>query len=197
MVLKAARAKVEKTWTTTKKILAAMSVWGLIFSLATIARLGVAFTYDDVLVRSADAYAKAAREAPVVGGADYWAAVNNAYELETPKLLPYALACLFRTFGFRIAILAERPAAGGEALRKEWRHLAPRGFSFVPDPGEIHLRLQDGRFVLFLGSSDRDIAEARKAGVYALRVRRGRRFVGVGEYSPGRLGEKVLPLSQF
>ncbi len=196
MVLKAARAKVEQTWTTTKKILAMMSVWGLIFSLVTIARLGVAFAYDDTLVDSSAAYAKA-ETAQQPRGADYWKTINNAYELESPKLLPYAVAGAARVFGFHILILAERQATGGEALKKEWRHLAPRGFTFVSNTEDMHMHLTDGRNVLFLGSTDRELLEARKAGVYAVRVKRGRKAVLGGEYNPGQLGEVVVPVSEF
>ena len=197
MVLKDVRAKVEQTWTTTKKILAAMSVWGLIFSLVTIARLGVAFAYDDALVDSGAAYEKAGRSVQLPRTSEYWSIVNNAYDLESPKILPYAAAGLARAFGFRVLIVAEREAVGGEALKKEWRHLAPKSFVFVSDPEAVHLQLQDGRYVLFLGSSDRDILEAKKAGVYAVRVKRGRKSSVGGEYNPGLLGEVVLPLSQF
>ncbi len=197
MVLKDVRAKVEQTWTTTKKLLAAMSVWGLIFSLVTIARLGVAFTYDDTLVDSVAAYEKAARLAPQPRTPEYWSVVNNSYDLESPKILPYAAAGLARVLGFRILILAERQPRGGEALKKEWRHLAPRGFVFAPEPDDIHLHLQDGRYVLFLGSTDRDLLEARKAGVYAVRVKRGKKFALGGEYNPGQMGEFVLPLSEY
>jgi acid phosphatase class B len=199
MVLKETRAKVEKAWTTTKKIVTLMMVWGLIFSLVSIARLGAAFAYDDTLVDSSASYAKAASGAAVPGGRgpDFWKTVNQSYDLESPKLLPYAVAGLARAFGFHVLILAERQAMGGEALKKEWRALAPRGFTFVSDPSDLHLHLQDGRYVLFLGSTDRELLEARKAGVYAVRVKRGRKAVLGGEYSPGRLGEVVLPLSEF
>jgi acid phosphatase class B len=197
MVLKDVRAKVEQTWTTTKKILALMSVWGLIFSLVTIARLGVAFAYDDTLVDSSAAFEKAAGASQPGQSFNYWKIINQSYELESPKILPYAAAGLARAFGFRVMILAERQAAGGEALKKEWRHLAPRGFTFVPDPENIHMLLQDGRYVLFLGSTDRELLEAKRAGIYAVRVKRGKKAVLAGEYNPGRMGEVVIPLSEF
>ncbi|MEK7381726.1 MAG: hypothetical protein AAB262_00385 [Elusimicrobiota bacterium] len=197
MVFKDVRAKVEKTWTTTKKLLAAMSVWGLIFSLVTIARLGVAFDYDDTLVQSSESFAKAARSAQPLRSSEYWNIVNSAYDLETPKMLSYSLAWVLRGFGFRIRILADRQAAGGDALRKEWRRLAPRGFVFVGAPENKHLHLQDGRFVLFFGDSDRDMLEAKNAGVLAVRVKRGGKSVSSDEYNPGKLGELVLPLSQY
>jgi acid phosphatase class B len=199
MVLKNVRAKVEKGWTTTKKLLAMASVWGLIYSLVTIARLGVAFDYDDTLVDSAAAYEKASRSvsAEQRRSAGFWAAVNNNYDLESPKLVPYTLACLFRVLGFKIMILADRSAAEGDALRKEWRHLAPRGFVFTGQPENKHLHLQDGRYVLFFADSDRDMLEAKKAHVYAVRVKRGKRHVGDDDYNPGTMGELVLPLSEL
>jgi len=198
MVFKDVREKVGKTWTTTKKILAAMSAWGLVFSLVTIARLGVAFNYDDTLVDSAAAFQKAARLSPLRGGPDYWNVVNASYDLENPKLLPYALAWAFRGLGFQVLIIADRPAVGGEALRKEWRHLAPKGFIFAGAESEKHLRLADGRYVLFFGDSDQDILEARRAKVYPVRVKRGKKAVGSGEdYHPGAFGELVLPFSEL
>lgn len=199
MVLKDVRAKVEQTWTTTKKILAMMSVWGLIFSLVTIARLGVAFAYDDTLVNSSAAFEKASTPAAAgqPHGPDFWKTVNNAYDLESPKLLPFAAAAVARVFGFKILILAERQSTGGEPLKKEWRRLAPRGFLFAPNPEDVHLLLQDGRYVLFLGSTDRELLEAKKAGVYAVRIKRPRKAVLGGEYNPGALGEVVIPLSEF
>ena len=197
MVLKDVRAKVEQTWTTTKKLLAMMSVWGLFFSLVTIARLGVAFAYDDTLVDSSAAFAKASNASQPGQSLNYWKIINQSYDLESPKILPYAVAGLARAFGFRVMILAERQATGGDALKKEWRHLAPRGFTFVPDPENLHLLLQDGRYVLYLGSTDRELLEAKKAGVYAVRVQRGRNAVLGGEYNPGRMGEVVIPLSGF
>lgn len=197
MVLKDVRAKVEQTWTTTKKLLAAMSVWGLIFSLVTISRLGVAFDYDDTLVQSSESFAKAARSVQQLRSPEYWKIVNSAYDLESPKFLPYGLACLMRVFGFRILILADRQATGGEALKKEWRRLAPRGFVFVGSPENKHLHLQDGRYILFFGDSDRDMLEAKNAGVMGVRVKRGSKSVATDDYNPGRLGENILPLSQF
>ena len=197
MVLKDVRAKVEKTWTTTKKILTLMMVWGLIFSLVTIARLGVAFTYDDGLVDSSAAFQKAEHAGQLLRSPDYWKTINNSYDLENPKLLPYALAGLLRGFGFRVMILAERHAAGGEALKKEWRRLAPKSFVFVSDPEEIHLHLQDGRFVLFFSDGDRELLEAKKAGVYALRIKRGKRTHDGSPYNPGQMGEVVIPFSEF
>lgn len=197
MVFKDARAKVEKGWTTAKKLLAMMSVWGLFFSLITIGRLSVAFDYDDTLVYAGKAYEKASAAAVQREGPAYWAALNNAYDLESIKYVPFALACALRGLGFRIMIMAERQGTDGDALKKEWRKLSPRSFVFTPDPTAKHLHMQEGHFVAFFGDSDQDMLEAKKVNVLGLRIRRGKRAVKNDQYSPGKLGETVIPLSQF
>jgi len=197
MVFKDARAKVEKGWTTAKKLLAMMSVWGLFFSLITIGRLSVAFDYDDTLVNSGKAYEKASAAAVQREGPAFWAALNNAYDLESVKYVPFALACALRGLGFRVMIMAERQGTDGDALKKEWRKLSPRSFVFTPDPAAKHLHMQEGHFVAFFGDSDQDMLEAKKVNVLGLRIRRGKRSVKNDQYSPGKLGETVIPLSQF
>ncbi|MFA6002963.1 MAG: hypothetical protein WC881_02740, partial [Elusimicrobiota bacterium] len=84
MVLKAVREKTHAAWTTTKKILAFLSVWGLIFSLATITKMSVAFEYDDGLVFSTPAYVKAFASVQQPFGPDFWSVVNRSYDIEQP-----------------------------------------------------------------------------------------------------------------
>lgn len=197
MVFKETRARVEKGWTTAKKLLALMSVWGLFFSLITIGRLSVAFDYDDTLVDASKAYEKASTAAVTREGPAFWGALNNAYDVETVKLVPFALACALRGLGFRVMIMAERQSTDGDALKKEWRKLSPRSFVFTPDPKAKHLHMQEGHFVAFFGDSDQDMLEAKKVNVLAVRIKRGKRAVKNDQYSPGKLGEAVIPLSQF
>ena len=197
MVFKDARAKVEKGWTTTKKLLAMMSVWGLFFSLITIGHLSVAFDYDDTLVNSTKAYEKASGAAIQRESPTFWSVFNNAYDVETVKYVPFTIACILRGLGFRVLIMAERQGTGGDALKKEWRRLAPRSFIFTPDPTAKHLHMQEGHFVAFFGDSDQDMLEAKKVNVLGVRIRRGKRSFKNDLYSPGRMGEVVIPLSQF
>ncbi len=197
MVFKDARAKVEKGWTTTKKLLAIMSVWGLFFSLITIGHLSVAFDYDDTLVNSTKAYEKASRAVVQRESPTFWAVFNNAYDVETVKYIPFTIACILRGLGFRVLIMAERQGTDGDALKKEWRRLAPRSFIFTPNPTAKHLHMQEGHFVAFFGDSDQDMLEAMKVNVLGVRIRRGKRSVKNDPYFPGRMGEVVIPLSQF
>ena len=194
MVLKAVRAKTETAWKTTKKALAVMSVWGLIFSLVTISRLAVAFEYDDGLVFSTPAYAKARAGLSNPASEQFWSVVNRSYDLESPQVTPFLLAWTLRLCGFKVAIIAQRPSTDGEALQKEWRHLTPNGlFCFAPEKAGIRVFLGQGNYVLYFGGSDSGILEARKAGVYPIRIKRSAKSSNKEDYHPGTLGEIRLP----
>ncbi len=198
MVLKNVRAKVESYWTTTKKIGAMLSVWGLIFSLVTITKLGVAFDYDDTLVFSSPAFAKGFAAAPQPYSPQFWSVVNKSYDLEQPKVVGTSLAWLFRIFGFKVAIIAARPAEDGEFLKKEWRRLAPRGsFIFAGDKSNKHIHLAAGNYLFFFGDSDSDITEARKANVVPIRLKRSQRSSYKEDYRPGTMDEIVIPFSEY
>lgn len=197
-VIKHAKDKAEKAWTLTKKLFVLSCLWGLIFSVVTIAHLGIAFDYDDTLVNSAAAYSKAFASTTQAYSPEFWAVVNQSYDLERPKLVTYSLAWLFRVLGFRIAILTGRPAVQAEPLKKEWRHLVmPSSFIFGAEGGAKQQRLSNGNYVLFFGDSDTDIEQARKAHVLALRVRRSRKSLYKEDYHPGTMGELVIPLSEY
>ena len=197
-MLKTVRAKVENYWTLTKKLLALMSVWGLIFSLVTIGRFGVAFDYDDTLVFSTPAFAKGFASSPQPFSPQFWAVVNQSYDVEEAKVIPCALAWAFRLFGFKVAIIAARPDSGGEALKKEWRRLVGKGqFIFAGDKSNKHKHLQGGNYVLYFGDSDSDMSEARKARVFSVRIRRSPKSTYKEDYAPGSLGELVIPFSEY
>ena len=198
MVLKNARAKVEHYWTNTKKFMAAMSVWGLIFSLVTITHLGVAFDYDDTLVNSKASFDKAFAQSQQPYSDSFWTVVNQSYDLEKPKLIPYALAWIFRVCGFKVAIVTTRPSISSDALKKEWRHLIGRGhFIFAGEKTAKHTFLQSGNYVMFFGDSDSDMAEARQAHVLPIRIRRSLQSVFKEDYNPGTLHELVIPFSEY
>jgi len=198
VVLKNVRARVETYWTNTKRMLALLSVWGLIFSLVTIARLGVVFDYDDTLVFSTPAFAKAFANSAQPLSPQFWTIVNQSYDLEQHKISGCGLAWLFRLFGFRVTVLAARPASGGEALKKEWRRLVSRGnFIFVGEGNNKAPALQSGNYVLFFGSRDSDMAAARQAGVFPIRIRRSPKSSFKDDYRPGTMRELVMPLSEY
>ncbi|MFA6316738.1 MAG: hypothetical protein WC943_04910 [Elusimicrobiota bacterium] len=197
-MLQKAKSEVEYWWRFIKRVVGVLMVWGLVFSLVTIAKLGVAFDYDETLVSSAAAYAKASVSAPQAVSPRFWSVVNQSYDLERSKVLPVGLAYLFRFLGFRVSVLVQRPDTDGDALRKEWRRLVPKArFVFTGEGGGRGRHLEDGNFVLFFGDSDSDISEARKAKVYPVRVKRASQSPVKDDYHPGTMAELVLPLSQY
>ena len=158
----------------------------------------MAFDYDDTLVNSTESFHKALVEAPTAYSPKFWSVVNRSYDLDRPKVITYALAWVFRALGIRVTVLTARPAVDGDALKKEWRHLVPRGyFVFAQDSECKHLFLQNGTYLLYFGDGDSDIQEARKAGVFPIRIRRSPGSLMKEDYSPGKLGELVIPFSEY
>ena len=164
--IKEVRAKVQKGWSTTKAVVAYMCVWGLIFSLVTIGGLRAAIDYDDTLVFSGPAYAKAFASGAVPYSPAFWSVVNRNYDLEKPKIVANVIAWTLRVFGFRITILTSRPPDDGEPLKKEWRHLASK-FVFAPGLGAKRAVLGQDTYVLYLADSDADIRDGKLAHVTA------------------------------
>lgn len=195
-LVKTVKDKADKTAEFLKKVFGMLMVWGLIFSLVTIGDLRVAFDYDDTLVFSTPAFAKAFKSGAQPFTPAFWDTVNNSYDIEKPKRLAYSMAWLLRILGFKITVLAGRPSYGGEALRKEWRHLVSN-FVFANDRDRKYLALQNGSHVLFLADSDSDIIEGRKAKVLTLRIRRSPKSTYKEDYHPGTLRELVIPLSEY
>lgn len=196
---KAVKEKADKTWTLAKRIVGALSVWGLIFSLVTIGELKVAFDYDDTLVHSAPSFSKAFSAGVPPYSPEFWKVVNTGYDLERPKPLPYLAAWIFRVLGFDVVILSSRPNYGGEALRKEWRFLVGDTEDFIFSGGSAnkHRYLQSGNFVLCFGDSDSDIIQGRKAGILSFRVKRSPKSLYKEDYHPGSLREFVIPLTDY
>ncbi|MBI4375721.1 MAG: hypothetical protein HY549_04645 [Elusimicrobia bacterium] len=198
MKIKHVKDKAEQYWSLTKKLVAFSCVWALIFSLVTITRLGVAFDYDETLVFSTPAFQKAFTNGSQPFSTGFWSIVNQSYELERPKVVPYTLAWAFRLFGFRVTVFSARPPVDAEPLRKEWRRLVPRDqFVFVPDERAKQQHLQNGNYILYFGDSDADIEQARKARVYPVRILRSRRALHKDDYRPGYFKELVIPWSEY
>lgn len=196
---KKVKEKAESYWSRTKKMIFLLSVWGVVFSLATIAKLGVGFGYDSTLVCSTLAYQKALDQGVAPYSYDFWSTVNKSYDLERPKIVPTAIAWIFRAFGFRISIITSRPSVDSEGLKKDWRHLVnPNRFVFAENKDTAIQYLEDGNFILFFGGSDTEIEDAKKAHVYALRILQSPECLYKPEdYHPGQFGELKVPLSQY
>lgn len=196
---KKVKEKAETYWSRTKKMVFLLSVWGIVFSVATIAKLGVGFGYDTALVCSTAAYQKAVDEGVEPYSYSFWSIVNQSYDLERPKIIPMALAWILRACGFRISIMTSRPDVDAEGLKKDWRHLAaPSRFVFTQSSDSKVQYLEEGNFVLFFGGSDSDIQAAKKAHVYPLRIlQKPECLYDPQDYHPGQFGELKVPLSQY
>jgi len=186
-----------KKWMLRLKIFSLLAAtWAVFFSVFTIMGLRTAFEYDDGLVFSTPAYNEAG-PMPAQGDAkDYWNAVNRSYKLERAKPAVWLAAWTLRLFGFKIAIVCQRDPAGSDSLVRSWTPLAER-FYFVSDENSRYELLEKERFLLYFAVTDSDVIQARKAGIWAVRLRKSRKSALSGAAEPRRFNEPVLPLSEF
>ncbi len=199
MPIKQIKKQVDHAWSWTKRIFVVLCAWAVVFSLATVGRLRVGYEYDGALVNSSAAFRRALAASSQPLSPSFWDVANQSYYLDKPKIIPYAAALLFRLCGFTVDVFALRPSTDGEGLRHDWRHLiAPQDFIFVDNAAQLAQELARGRYLLFFGSSDGAILQAKKAKVLALRVLRTPQSGGrAPDYNPGMFRELRLPYSQY
>lgn len=179
-----------------KVLFTLLGVWGIIFSVVTIAGFKVGFDYDDTLSFTAPACKKAMQTRAVVNSPDYWRALNRAWDLEKTKIIPYMTACFFKITGFEVSVITSRSSIGAEALVKAWKPLITE-FHFVQDNSRKSEILSEDGYLFYFGDSDSDITQAREAGVIPVRIKRSRKSLNKDDYNPGALGEWTIPLSEF
>jgi acid phosphatase class B len=172
------------------------ATWAVFFSVFTIMGLRAGFEYDDGLVFSTPAYKTAQKSGAEPGSKDYWNAVNRAYKLERAKPVVWLTAWLCRAFGFKVAIICQRDPAGSDSLAQSWKPLA-QDFFFTDDENQKYELLEKKPFTLYFAVSDADVIQARKAGVWAVRIRKNKKSVLPAEATPRMFKEPVLPLSEF
>ncbi|MHB0995872.1 MAG: HAD family hydrolase [Elusimicrobiales bacterium] len=170
--------------------------WGFLFSVNSLIGFQAGFEYDDGLVYSTPAFRAAENDKLEAGTPDYWNAVNRSYGMERLKPVPWLAAWSLKAVGVKIAVFCDRGPEGGDSLEKSWRRLADYFYFSVSEDHKYRV-LEKRRFVLYAGASDSGIIQARKAAVPPLRLRKSPKSSLPFEYTPGKFGERGLPLSGF
>jgi len=184
-----------KKWILRLKIFSLLAaIWAVFFSVFTLMGLRAGFEYDDGLAFSTPAFKSAGNLEP--GSKDYWNAVNRSYKLERTKPAVWLTAWFFKAFGFKTAILAQRDPAGSDSLVQNWKPLA-EDFFFSADENQTYELLEKKPFTVYFAASDAGIIQARKAGIWAVRIRKGKNSSLPAESTPRKFKEPVLPLSEF
>ena len=186
-----------KKWILRLKIFSFMAAtWAVFFSVFTIMGLRAGFEYDDGLAFSTPAYKSAEESKTEPGSKDYWNAVNRSYTLERTKPAVWLTAWFFKALGFKTSIVAQRDPAGSDSLVQNWKPLAD-DFFFPADENQKYELLEKHHFTVYFAPSDAGIIQARKAGVWAVRIRKSKSSVLPYESTPRKFKEPVLPLSEF
>jgi len=186
-----------KKWLLRLKIFSFLAaIWAVFFSVFTLMGLRAGFEYDDGLVFSTPAFKSAQGTGLEPGSKGYWDAVNRSYKLERVKPAVWLTAWFFKVFGFKTAILAQRDPAGSDPLVQSWKPPAD-DFFFAADENQKYEILEKKGFTLYFAASDADIIQARKAGVWAVRIRKSAKSILPAAATPRKFGEPILPLSEF
>ncbi|HBB67157.1 MAG: hypothetical protein A2X28_10430 [Elusimicrobia bacterium GWA2_56_46] len=186
-----------KKWLLRLKIFSFLAAtWAVFFSVFTLMGLRAGFEYDDGLVFSTPAFKSAQGTGLEPGSKGYWEAVNRSHKLERVKPAVWLTAWFFRVFGFKTAILARRGPDGSDSLVQSWKPPAD-DFFFSDDENQEYEILEKKGFTLYFAASDAGIIQARKAGVWAVRIRKSAKSVLPAPATPRKFREPVLPLSEF
>ncbi len=170
--------------------------WGFLFSVNSLIGFRAGFEYDDGLVYSAPAFQAAEKDKAPKGGPDYWNSVNRSFSYERLKPVPWLAAWTLKVLGVKIAFFCDRGSEGADSLEVSWRRLADY-FYFTGSEDEKYRILEKGRFIFYAAPSDSGIIQARKAGVTPLRIKKSKKSTNPLESTPGKFGERTLPLSEF
>jgi len=186
-----------KKWMLRFKIFSLLAAtWAVFFSVFTLMGLRAGFEYDDGLAFSTPAFKSSSEVKTEPGSKDYWNAVNRSYKLERTKPAVWLTAWFFKALGFKTAIICQRDPAGSDSLVQNWKPLAD-DFFFAADENQKYELLEKKHFTIYFAASDADIIQARKAGVWAVRIRKGGKSMLPSESTPHKFKEPVLPLSEF
>lgn len=192
--LEALKAWFARWWNRLRALCMLAGAWGFLFSVNSLLGFRAGFEYDDGLVYSTPAFQAAAKEGLQAGGPDYWNAVNRGFLLERLKPVPWLCAWTLKVLGFRVAVFLDRGHEGSDSLETYWGRLADDLY-FTPTEDEKYQLLEKHRFVLYAAASDAGLIQAKKAGVWPLRIYKGAKSVNPLESNPGKFGERRLPLS--
>ncbi|HOI42572.1 MAG TPA: hypothetical protein PK523_06460 [Elusimicrobiales bacterium] len=171
------------------------ATWAVIFATSTVLGASAAFEYEDGYAWTTPVFAKADARGLPGDSPDYWNLVNRSSDRERTKPAPWLLSWALRLAGFRVELIAERGREGSEAL------LARR----MPPAAEFHLIKAEERaellkkkdYTLYFAVSDGQVALARELDITPVRVLRNPRSRFKAPQTPGKYGEKTLPLSRL
>jgi len=172
------------------------STWAVIFSVNNIMNNSVAIEYDDGLIYSGDVFREIEKEKVKITDESYWEKINVNYKLERIKPIPFVITYFLKIIGIKIDIIADRGNDGGDYIRRKWQNFS-RNLYFVKEQEEKYNILKKNGYLLFFASSDEGIVQAKKSGIYPVRIKRNSKSVSTLSYTPGRYKEKIIPLSEF
>lgn len=189
-IKQAVKAWISKWYMRFKTFVYLFAIWAVIHSTVNVCGFSVAFEYDDGIAYTTDAYIKARN----LSGDEFFKILNENSSLDRAKIIPFLIYQILKISGFSIDIIVDRKNISSERLVSRWQGSA---IYFTTSPNEKYEILNIKKYLIFFANSDDGIIQAKKAGIYPIRIKRNPKSLNPLPYNPGKFGEKQIPLSQF
>ncbi|MCR4820826.1 MAG: hypothetical protein K5838_06860 [Elusimicrobiales bacterium] len=173
-----------------------ISLWALCYSINSIMKNSIAIEYDGGLADSTKSWAAAQESGLKQGNSKFWEMLNASAEKDLAKPVPSLMCLAAKTMGIRVIVLCDRENYGGDILKNTWKRL-PSEIYFTPEPNDKYILLEKEKPFFFAASSDEGLAQAMKAGIRPLRIKKAEQTKVPGTYTPGKFGEKLIPFSHL
>ena len=166
------------------------ATWAVIYSTINVCGFSAAFEYDEGLVYTSRSHSN--REESTSNRT--YKTLNENPPSERIKLIPFLIYSILKISGFSVEIIVDIKDPSSQKLPPRWYGSA---IYFSTTSNEKYEILNRKKYLRFFASSDEGIIQAKKAGIYPLRIKRNPKSLNPSQYNPGKFSEKVIPLSQF
>lgn len=179
-----------------KLVVTTVCLWALCYSINSVMKNSIALEYDGGLTDSTVSWDIMKTSGLKPYTAAYWKQLNSMAGEDPSKPVPGLMCVLAKFLGLKVHLICDREQEGGETLRSTWKKTVSY-IHFAPEPNDKYILLEKYRPFIYAASSDEGLAQAVKAGIIPIRIKRAAQTKIPGTYTPGKFGEKSIPLSHL
>ena len=179
-----------------KLVISIICLWALCYSINSIMKNSIALEYDGGLADTTVSWNIMKTSGLKSHTPQYWKQLNGMAGEDPSKPVPGLMCLLAKFFGLKVLLICDRDPESGDILLSTWKKTVSEVY-FAPEPNDKYMLLEKYRPFIYAASSDEGLAQAVKAGIIPLRIKRAAQTKIPGTYTPGKFGEKSIPLSHL
>lgn len=181
---------------TIKMLFFLVIMWAISFGVNSLMGSCIAIDYDGGIADTSKSLRTVRQEGRKPSLPDYWQRLNSMGGKDKAKLLPFLICLSAKAIGIKTYIICVRENEATGAILKAWNKVSS-DIVFTPEPNDIYVFLDKKKPMAYLSSTDESLAQAIKAGIRPIRIKRKDKDDAPGSYNPGKYGEKVIPFTQI